>query len=66
MFFSVFSRSCSSASTLPFVSSALFTACASNASIALSWRETSYFFGWKALNCFSMSSMTALFFRTER
>jgi hypothetical protein len=66
MFFNVFCRSLSSTSTLDLVCSAALTAWASKASMALIWRLTSYFLGWKALNCFSMSSMTAEFLRIPR
>jgi hypothetical protein len=66
MFFNVFCRSLSSTSTLDLVCSAALTAWASKASMALIWRLTSYFLGWKALNCFSMSSMTAEFLRMPR
>jgi hypothetical protein len=66
MFFNVFCRSLSSTSTLDLVCSAALTAWASKASIALIWRLTSYFLGWKALNCFSISSITAEFLRMER
>ena len=66
MFFNVFCKSLSSTSTLLLVCSAALTAWASKASMALIWRLTSYFLGWKALNCFSMSSMTAEFLRMPR
>jgi hypothetical protein len=66
MFLRVLSRSFSSASTLALVSSALLRAVASYASMALIWRPTSYFLTWKLVNCFSMSSMMAVFLRTER
>ena len=66
MFFSVFSKSFSSKSTRPFVSSAFFTACASKASMALICLPTSYVAGLNELKCFSISSTTAWFFRIDR
>ncbi len=66
MFSSVLSKSLNSASTLPLVSPALFTACASKASIALSCLLTSYVAGLNCLKCCSISSMTAVFLRVLR
>lgn len=66
MFVSVASRSFSSRSTFSLVASAFLTASTSKASMALSWRETSYLEGWKALKRFSISSTTAWFLRMDR
>lgn len=66
IFFSVRSRSASCSSTLLFVSCALFTACASNASMALICRPTSYVAGLKVLNSRSTSSTMAVFCSCER
>lgn len=66
MFFNVVSNSRNSPSTLPFVSSALFTACTSNASMAFICRPTSYVAGLNALNCPSISSTTAVLLRLLR
>ena len=66
IFFNVFSKSLNSPSTLPFVSSALFTACTSKASIALICRATSYVAGLNALKCPSISSTTAVLFKVLR
>ena len=59
IFPNVFSNALTSSSTRPFVSSALFTACPSNASIAFNCRPTSYVTGFHPLKCVSISSTTA-------
>ncbi len=66
IFFNVFSKLLNSPSTLSFVSSAPFTACASNASIAFSCLPTSYPCGLKPLMYDSISSTTAVLLSTER
>jgi hypothetical protein len=66
MLANVFSKSANSLSTTLFVSSALFTAWASNASIALICLSTSYVAGLKAAKLFSISSTTEVFLRLAR